>query len=212
MEKNSHIYPTTQKVTKEERARLLAQKPLLIWFTGLSGSGKSTLANHLEVTLHQKGFKTYILDGDNLRTGLNQDLGFTEVDRRENIRRVGEVAKLMMEAGLIVIAAFISPMQKEREILRKLIGAGQFFEIYVDCPLGVCEARDPKGIYQKVRAGEIKNFTGIDSPYEIPKTPNLTINTGNCSIPEALTLIKNSISKRYLEVPKGIPNFSREGF
>jgi len=164
----------------------MGQKPFLVWFTGLSGSGKSTLANHLEVALHQQGFKTYLLDGDTLRTGLNQDLGFSPQDRVENIRRVGEVARMMMEAGLIVIAAFISPMEKERQMLREYIGSDDFFEIYVNCPIEKCEARDPKGLYKKVRDGLIKNFTGIDAPYEIPLHPALTVNTEKETIATSL--------------------------
>lgn len=173
--------------------QLMGQKPFLVWFTGLSGAGKSTLANHLEVALHQKGLKTYLLDGDNLRTGLNQDLGFSQKDREENIRRVGEVAKLMMDAGLIIIAAFISPLQKEREILKNRIGKENFFEIHVDCPLEVCEKRDPKGIYKKVRAGLIQNFTGIDSPYEVPVNPELTVNTEKESIATSLKKVLTSL-------------------
>nr|WP_317045685.1 adenylyl-sulfate kinase [Algoriphagus aquimarinus] len=187
------IIENLPKLSKEQRSQLMGQKPYLVWFTGLSGSGKSTLANHLEVALHQQGFKTYLLDGDILRTGLNQDLGFSPQDRVENIRRVGEVARLMMEAGLIVIAAFISPMEKEREMLRKYIGSDAFFEIHVNCPLEKCQARDPKGLYKKVRAGLIKNFTGIDAPYEIPAHPALTVNTEQETIATSLEKVLISL-------------------
>tara|TARA_R110002020_G_scaffold47937_2_gene137027 strand:+ start:86531 stop:87076 length:546 start_codon:yes stop_codon:yes gene_type:complete len=178
----------------------MGQKPFLVWFTGLSAAGKSTLANHLEVALHQKGYKTYLLDGDNLRIGLNRDLGFSQKDRDENIRRVGEVARLMMDAGLIVITAFISPMEKEREFLRKLIGADDFFEIHVDCPIEVCEARDPKGIYKKVRAGQIQNFTGIDSPYEVPSKLFLLVDTEKESLLESVNKIKQGLKSVLLSI------------
>ena len=153
----------------------------VIWFTGLSGSGKSTLANALEVELHRQGKRTYILDGDNVRHGLNKDLGFTEADRVENIRRVAEVAKLMMDAGLIVITAFISPFRQEREMARELIGENCFVEVYVNTPLDVCEQRDVKGLYKKAREGLIPNMTGINSPYEAPEHPAFVADTHNSS-------------------------------
>ena len=151
------------------RAKALRQKPLCLWFTGLSGSGKSTLANLLEQRLHDMGRHTYLLDGDNVRQGLNRDLGFADADRVENIRRVAEVARLMVDAGLITIVAFISPFRSERQMARDLFDPGEFIEIFVDAPLEVCEQRDPKGLYRKARAGQIKNFTGIDSAYEVPE-------------------------------------------
>lgn len=167
----NHIHPTTFKISKSERLKLLNQNPKLIWFTGLSGSGKSTLANAVEAQLYESGFATYLLDGDNVRSGLNKDLGFSDSDRIENIRRIAEVSKLMLDAGLIVISAFISPFRKEREMISELVGEENFLEVFVDCPLEVCEQRDVKGLYQKARAGIIPNFTGIDSPYEAPLNP-----------------------------------------
>jgi len=151
------------------------QKPSCLWFTGLSGSGKSTLANALEKKLFEMGKRTYILDGDNLRLGLNSDLGFTDSDRVENIRRVTEVAKLMVDAGLIVLVTFISPFDRDRKIARSKFEGGEFIEIYLNTPLEECERRDPKGLYKKARAGMLKNFTGIDSPYEPPSNPDITI-------------------------------------
>ena len=148
-------------------------KSKLLWFTGLSGSGKSTLANALEIALFEKGIRTYILDGDNVRHGLNKDLGFTDADRVENIRRVAEVSKLMLDAGIVVIAAFISPFKTEREMVRSMFESDEFIEVYLDVPLEVAEARDPKGLYAKARKGELKNFTGIDSIYEIPDAPEI---------------------------------------
>ena len=163
------------KVNASGRQRLLGQKPILVWFTGLSGSGKSTLANALEAELHDRGFKTYALDGDNVRHGLCNDLAFTEEDRIENIRRIGEVSKLFLDSGIIVLCSFVSPFSKDREIVRALVGSENFVEVFVDCPLEVCEARDVKGLYKKAREGKIKNFTGISSPFEIPENPTLTI-------------------------------------
>lgn len=158
-------------VTRGDRERLHAHQGVVIWFTGLSGSGKSTLAGYLEQTLHRHGVSTYLLDGDNVRHGLCRDLGFADDDRRENIRRVGEVAKLMVDAGLVVLTAFISPHRAERRMVRDLLAPGQFIEVFVDTPLAVCEARDPKGLYKKARAGALPNFTGIDAVYQPPEQP-----------------------------------------
>ncbi|MEI7106060.1 adenylyl-sulfate kinase [Pectobacterium versatile] len=163
-------------VTRESRETLHGHQGVVIWFTGLSGSGKSTLAGALEQVLHQRGVSTYLLDGDNVRHGLCRDLGFTDDDRRENIRRVGEVAKLMVDAGLVVLTAFISPHRAERKMVQDLLGEGQFIEVFVDTPLATCEARDPKGLYKKARAGELRNFTGIDSAYEAPEAPDSHLN------------------------------------
>lgn len=163
------------EVTKTARARLNGQKPVLLWFTGLSGAGKSTIADNLERKLHALGKRTFVLDGDNIRHGLNRDLGFTEADRVENIRRVAEVAKLFVDAGLITMVAFISPFRAEREIARELVGPDEFVEIFVDTPLEICEQRDPKGLYGKARRGELRNFTGLDSPYEPPESPELIL-------------------------------------
>jgi bifunctional enzyme CysN/CysC len=165
-------------VDRVERATMKGQRPVVLWFTGLSGAGKSTIANQVERRLAASGRHTYMLDGDNVRHGLNKDLGFTDADRVENIRRVGEVAKLMVEAGLIVICSFISPFRAERRLVREMLGAGEFVEIFVDTPLDVCMERDPKGLYTKARAGRIKNFTGIDSPYEPPEAPELVLHAG----------------------------------
>jgi bifunctional enzyme CysN/CysC len=176
-------------ISREAHAGLKNQKPAVLWFTGLSGSGKSTIANLVEKKLHALGKHTFLLDGDNVRHGLNKDLGFTEADRIENIRRVAEVARLMTDAGLIVITAFISPFRAERELARGLIPAGEFLEVFVDTPLEVAEARDVKGLYKKARSGQLDNFTGIDSPYEAPQNPELHIDTTRLSSEEAAELI-----------------------
>ena len=170
------------KIDKAARSRALGQRPCVLWMTGLSGAGKSTVADRVEQKLHARGRRTYLLDGDNVRLGLNRDLGFTERDRVENIRRVAEVAKLMADAGLIVIVSFISPFKSERSMARDLIEEGEFLEIFVDTPLAVCEARDPKGLYAKVRRGDLVNFTGIDSPYEPPESPELRIDTATMTV------------------------------
>jgi len=180
------------EINKEARSALNQQKPVCLWFTGLSGSGKSTIANALEKELYKMGKRTYILDGDNVRHGLNRDLGFTEADRIENIRRVSEVAKLMVDAGLIVIVTFISPFQKDRDLARSKFEDGEFFEIFVDTPIGECEKRDPKGLYRKARNGEIKNFTGIDSPYERPDTAEVILKSTTESKEEGL--LKNVLN------------------
>ena len=163
-----NIHAQSFTVARADRERLNEHKGKVIWFTGLSGSGKSTLANALEARLHRLGMRTYVLDGDNIRHGLNKDLGFSEADRAENIRRISEVARLMMDAGMVVMVAFISPFKRERELARELIGPENFFEIYVSTPLEVCEQRDVKGLYQQARTGKIPNMTGINSPYEAP--------------------------------------------
>ncbi|TNI78886.1 adenylyl-sulfate kinase [Aeromonas sobria] len=185
-------------VNKASRAELKRQKPLVIWFTGLSGAGKSTLAGALEQALAGEGKHTYLLDGDNVRHGLCGDLGFDDAARQENIRRVGEVAKLMVDAGLIVLTAFISPFRAERELVRSLLGEGEFVEVFVDAPLAVCEERDPKGLYKKARAGEIRNFTGIDSAYEAPEQPEIhLLNAGKpveVLVDELLTALRRRCS------------------
>ncbi|GAA3650385.1 adenylyl-sulfate kinase [Asaccharospora irregularis] len=175
-QKATNIVWHDMNVKREHREELLSQKSVLLWFTGLSGSGKSTVASALEKRLHEMGKITYLLDGDNIRHGLNSDLGFSEEDRIENIRRIGEVSKLIVDAGIITISTFISPFKKDREKIRDLLGK-DFIEVFIDCPLEVCEQRDPKGIYKKARNGEIKNFTGIDSPYENPENPEITVST-----------------------------------
>jgi adenylyl-sulfate kinase len=175
---------------------LLQQNPKVIWFTGLSGSGKSTLATRLEVQLFKKNFKTYLLDGDNVRTGLNKDLDFSDYARKENIRRIGEVSKLFLDSGLIVLSAFISPFEEDRNLVRQIVGSANFIEVFVDCPLDVCETRDIKGLYKRARAGEVKNFTGISSPYERPLNPDITVSTHLQSIEESLNLLLHSIIPR----------------
>ena len=182
-------------IDKKARAQQKAQTPKVLWFTGLSGSGKSTIANLVEKKLYKAGHHTYLLDGDNVRHGLNRDLGFTDVDRVENIRRIGEVSRLMVDAGLIVLTAFISPYASERRMVREMLGEGEFFEVYVDTPLDVCEARDIKGLYAKAREGKIKNFTGIDAPYEAPVQPEIHVNTAQMSAEEAADLILAALQK-----------------
>lgn len=162
------------------------QRPCILWFTGLSGAGKSTTAETLEKYLKENGYRACFLDGDVIRRGLSRDLGFTEADRRENIRRVGEVARLFVDAGMIVLAAFISPFREDRDMLRKMMNPGEFIEVFVDTPLAVCEQRDPKGLYKRARNGEIKHFTGVSDPYEAPENPEIRINTES-ETPEQIT-------------------------
>jgi bifunctional enzyme CysN/CysC len=180
---NVHWQATT--IGREEHANLKNQKPMVLWFTGLSGSGKSTIANEVEKTLNLMNRHTFLLDGDNIRHGLNKDLGFTDADRIENIRRIGEVARLMADAGLIVLTAFISPFRAERRMVRDMLPDGEFVEIFVDTPLEVAEKRDVKGLYAKAREGKLKNFTGIDSPYEPPENPDIVVNTVEMSPAQA---------------------------
>src|SRR3990172_7429175 len=177
------------KITREDRVALMKQKGLTVWLTGLSGSGKSTIAVELEHALLENGHQAYILDGDNIRHGLNKNLGFSPDDRSENIRRIGEVAKLFTDANIITITAFISPYRQDRDNARKLQKEGEFIEVYVKCPLNVCEQRDTKGLYKKARAGEVKEFTGISAPYEEPVNPELTIDTSKTSVEEATRVI-----------------------
>jgi len=180
-----HHHPVNQQSRSEQKG----QKPAVIWFTGLSASGKSTLAGALEQILTHQGYHTYLLDGDNVRHGLCRDLGFSDEDRCENIRRVGEVSKLMADAGLIVLTAFISPFQSDRQIVRDLLPEGQFVEVFADASLDVCRERDPKGLYAKAARGEIKQFTGIDSPYEAPETPEVHVDTGGLSVAEGVNVL-----------------------
>jgi bifunctional enzyme CysN/CysC len=180
-------------IGREQRAGIKNQMPAVLWFTGLSGSGKSTIANLVEKKLFRMNRHTILLDGDNVRHGLNKDLGFTEADRIENIRRIGEVARLMTDAGLIVITAFISPFQAEREMVRAMLPGGEFFEVFIDTPLAIAESRDVKGLYRKARSGELKNFTGIDSPYEAPANPEIRIDTTRMSAEEAASLIVDTL-------------------
>ncbi|MDD5177212.1 MAG: sulfate adenylyltransferase subunit CysN [Sterolibacterium sp.] len=191
----SNIHMQALDIDKAARAELKGQKGCVIWLTGLSGSGKSTIANMMEKKLHAAGCHTYVLDGDNVRHGLNKDLGFTAADRVENIRRIGEVAKLMVDAGLIVITAFISPFRAERQLARSLVKEGEFFEVYVETPLALAEERDSKGLYKKARRGELKNFTGIDSPYEEPEKPEMTISTVTLSAEQAADAIISKLNE-----------------
>jgi adenylyl-sulfate kinase len=195
MPKNTNIYYQSTTITQQLRGRAKEQQPLCIWLTGLSGSGKSSIANELETLLYAAGKHSYILDGDNVRHGLNRDLGFTSDDRTENIRRVAEVAKLMTDAGLIVITSLISPLNSDRAMARALLAPTRFVEVYLKTPLAICEARDPKGLYKKAREGSIINFTGIDSPYEIPLSPEISLSTEGCSIQECAETILRFIAK-----------------
>ena len=192
----SNIHRQATSIDQAARSELKGHPPAVFWFTGLSGSGKSTIANAFEQRLHAMGVHTYLLDGDNVRHGLNRDLGFTEVDRVENIRRVAEVAKLMSDAGLVVLTAFISPFKAERQLARELIGEDRFIEVFVDTPLNIAEQRDPKGLYKKARRGELKNFTGIDSPYELPEAPEMVISTTGKPLEEAIGQLKKFFQSR----------------
>jgi bifunctional enzyme CysN/CysC len=183
-------------IGRKDRAGLKNQKPCIVWFTGLSGAGKSTIANLVDQKLFATAHHTMLLDGDNVRHGLNRDLGFTEADRVENIRRAGEVAKLMVDAGLIVICSFISPYRAEREMVRGLVGEGDFIEVFVDTPIEECVQRDPKGLYSKAKAGKIKNFTGIDAPYERPEAPELHLQTIGASPDELADLVVRALVER----------------
>ncbi|HEU0126214.1 MAG TPA: adenylyl-sulfate kinase [Flavobacterium sp.] len=192
---DSNIVWLNHKVTPEDRAKIKNQKPCMLWLTGLSGSGKSTIANALESYLNQNGFHTVLLDGDNLRFGLNKDLGFSPEDRSENIRRIGEVGKLFVEAGVIVIASLISPFLKDRKMVRELFSENEFIEVYISTPLGVCESRDPKGLYKKARIGEIPNFTGIGSPYEEPVNPEIKIDTNIYDVSSSINIIVKKMTE-----------------
>lgn len=193
--KDENVVWHDQNITKEKREILLNQKPCILWFTGLSGSGKSTIANAVEQELFNRGIKTYLLDGDNVRHGLNKDLGFVEADRIENIRRIGEVSKLFVDAGIIVLTAFISPFKSDRQIARNLVKYDEFIEVFVNTSLDVCESRDTKGLYKKARNGDIKNFTGIDSPYEIPDGAEIEIKTEESTIKQCCDNIINYLIK-----------------
>jgi adenylylsulfate kinase len=186
------------KVTKESRCAHKAQKPCILWFTGFSGSGKSTIANAVEHRLAELKQHTYLLDGDNVRHGLNKDLGFTDEDRIENIRRIGEVAKLFVDSGLIVVTAFISPFRAERQLVRDLVDEGEFFEVYMSTPLETCEERDPKGLYKKAREGKIKNFTGIDSDYEPPENPEVILDTSSMTVDECVDRVISHLKENQI--------------
>ncbi|MCB0453221.1 MAG: adenylyl-sulfate kinase [Aequorivita sp.] len=192
-----YIIPHNFSVTKKRRSALKNHVAFLIWFTGLSGSGKSTIANELEKALFEKEIHTYLLDGDNVRKGLNNNLSFSPEDRSENIRRIAEVANLMIDAGLVVIASFVSPYKEDRENVKRIVGYDNFVEVFVNTPIEECERRDVKGLYAKARAGEIKNFTGINAPYEAPTVPDVEIDTTMVSVEEAVALILSAINRRF---------------
>ncbi|WCP67399.1 adenylyl-sulfate kinase [Vibrio tubiashii] len=194
--KDENVVWHQHSIDKAFRSQLKKQKPVVLWFTGLSGAGKSTVAGALETRLAQAGFHTYLLDGDNVRHGLCSDLGFSEQDRRENIRRIGELAKLMADAGLIVLSAFISPHRAERQLVREMLPEGEFLEVFVNTSLEVCEQRDPKGLYKKARAGEIANFTGIDSEYEAPLQPEIDLLAGEKSIEDLVEDCLQALKER----------------
>jgi adenylylsulfate kinase len=193
---SKNIVRQEYKISKKDRARLNGHKPLIVWFTGLSGSGKSTLAGHVEEHLYEMGVRTYLLDGDNIRHGLNNNVDFSEQGRRENIRRIGEVAKLFTDAGIVVLTAFISPFREDRDRVRSLVDSCEFAEIFVTCPIEICEQRDVKGLYKKAREGEIKDFTGISSPFEHPLKPEMEIKTNLMSIEESTDKIVKYIVEK----------------
>jgi adenylyl-sulfate kinase len=188
----------THRVLKKGRSIQKKQQPCILWFTGLSGAGKSTIAGAVEQKLFEMGHHTYLLDGDNVRHGLNKDLGFSDDDRVENIRRIGETAKLFVDAGLIVLTAFISPFRSDRQLVRDLVSEFEFIEVHIATPIDVCESRDPKGLYKKARAGEIKNFTGIDSDYELPENPEIVVNTAELDIEQCADLVIDYLKKHQM--------------
>lgn len=195
-EASSNVVWHHATVTRDRRQQQNGHKSVVLWFTGLSGAGKSSLAHAVEEQLHQLGSRTFVLDGDNVRHGLSGDLGFSDVDRKENIRRIGEVAKLFLDAGVIVMTAFISPFRADRGMVRKLVQPGEFIEIYCCADIAVCEQRDAKGLYKRARAGEIKDFTGVSSPYEEPVSPEISVDTGSQSIEECVAEVIGLLRKR----------------
>jgi adenylylsulfate kinase len=192
-----HTVTQNYKITKSQREILHGHKAYLLWFTGLSGSGKSTLANLVEIELYKKGLSTYILDGDNVRQGINKDLSFAPKHRSENIRRIAEISNLMLDAGVITLAAFVSPYKKDREVVKQIVGPDKFIEIYVNTTLEACESRDVKGLYKKARAGEIKNMTGISAPYQAPTHPDLEIITDGQTIQESVAIIMQFLNTKF---------------
>ncbi|MED3882353.1 adenylyl-sulfate kinase [Priestia megaterium] len=196
MSKSTNITWHDAGITKEERREQNNHHSFVLWFTGLSGSGKSTVANAVAKALFDKNIRNYVLDGDNVRFGLNKNLGFSAEDRTENIRRIGEVSKLFVDSGQVVLTAFISPFQEDRAQVREILEGNEFLEVYVECPLEECEKRDPKGLYKKARSGEIRDFTGIDSPYESPANPELTINTSTQSVEECVQTVIAYLANR----------------
>ncbi|AXI31775.1 adenylyl-sulfate kinase [Priestia aryabhattai] len=196
MSKSTNITWHDAGITKEERREQNNHHSFVLWFTGLSGSGKSTVANAVAKALFDKNIRNYVLDGDNVRFGLNKNLGFSAEDRTENIRRIGEVSKLFVDSGQVVLTAFISPFQEDRAQVREILEGNEFLEVYVECPLEECEKRDPKGLYKKARSGEIRDFTGIDSPYESPANPEVTINTSTQSVEECVQTVIEYLANR----------------
>lgn len=196
MDKIQNLVWHPVSVTREQRESLNGHRAVVVWFTGLSGAGKSTLAHAVEEVLHKQGRRTFVLDGDNVRHGLCSNLGFSPEDRTENLRRIGEMARILVDAGVITLAAFISPMRKHREMIRNIVGPENFIEVYVQCPLEICELRDVKGVYQKARAGEIKEFTGISAPYEAPETPNLVMATERTTLEDCVEQLLGLINRR----------------
>lgn len=200
--KSDNIHWHAGEIDRADRERANGHRGAILWFTGLSGSGKSTLARALEARLFERGCRVYVLDGDNVRHGLNRDLGFSPEDRTENIRRIGEVAKLFTDAGMMVLSAFISPYREDRDAVRARVDDGEFVEIYVECELSECEARDPKGLYEKARSGEIPNFTGISAPYEAPESPEVVVRTDRHSVEECIEQLMAYLEERdYLVQP-----------
>jgi adenylylsulfate kinase len=195
----TNIVPQNYRISKNDRRELNGHGSVIVWFTGLSGSGKSTLANAVEQELFRQGIRTYVLDGDNIRHGLNNNVDFSAEGRTENIRRIGEVAKLFIDAGVVVLTAFISPFKSDRDRVRSLVGNEEFIEVFVDCPLEICEQRDVKGLYKKARAGEIADFTGISSPFEVPENPELTIATGTIPLQQSVEQVTNFILKKIIK-------------
>ncbi len=193
MKSKLHLFKQEYKLNRTKRQEQKRHKSALIWFTGLSGSGKSTLANALEKELFNSDIHTYVLDGDNIRMGLNKDLDFSKKGREENIRRIAEVSKLFIDSGIIVLSAFVSPFEKNRQLVKQIVGDDNFIQVFVDCPIEVCEQRDVKGLYKKVRKGEIKDFTGINSPFEIPKDAYITIDTSKQSISISTKILKEKV-------------------
>ncbi|OVE81637.1 adenylyl-sulfate kinase [bacterium K02(2017)] len=198
IQKSENVFWQQTKISKQDRQKLNQHKSFILWFTGLSGAGKTSLAVNLEQKLFNLGMRTYILDGDNVRQGINKDLAFDKASRVENIRRIGEVSKLILDAGTIVLSAFISPFQNDRDLVRSIVEKEEFIEIFVDCPLAICEERDTKGLYKKARRGEIKNFTGIDSEYEIPKHPDIVIDSHQNSIDDCTDQILHVLKTKSL--------------
>lgn len=201
MSVSTNIIPQQYRISKADRIRANGHLPCVVWFTGLSGSGKSTLANTVEQKLFSKGIHTYVLDGDNIRHGLNKNVDFSPEGRKENIRRIGEAAKLFTDAGMVVLTAFISPFRDDRDAVRQLLGKNEFVEVFVSCPLEVCESRDVKGLYRKARAGEISDFTGISSPFEEPLHPEITVRTNEITVEAATDIITDHILK-LITLPK----------